>query len=218
VPGRLRSGLGSSRAPACGVRLLRPHRDHTSTTSSCTTPGTKSMVRSKPRGPDLLNLSARKDIWALRQAVASFTPMFGGTILLALGCLMKSGIAVALAPCPRVMRRAPFQAPQPSQKAPHPRVFSSERNEGRPRETALAEERNDALRPGAAPSLLRRPDFSSLGIGFPSRQCPLRINSSCGSGNDRQHARRRLSGDREVAACFFRFATLWLAGRIRLVA
>jgi hypothetical protein len=34
---------------------------------------------------------------------------------------------------------------------PRTKGFSSERNEGRPRETALAEERNDALRPGAAP-------------------------------------------------------------------
>jgi hypothetical protein len=79
------------------------------------------------------------------------------------------------------------------------------KNEGRPRKTALAEERNDALRPGAVPPLLRHQRFSSLGIGSCGRLKGLRATSSCGSGNDRQHARRRLNGGREAAVRFSGF-------------
>jgi hypothetical protein len=50
-------------------------------------------------------------------------------------------------------------------KAPQPR-----KDEGRPRETALAEERNDALRRGAAPLLLRHRLFSSLAGAWRGRQ------------------------------------------------
>jgi hypothetical protein len=51
------------RAPVCGLRLLKPHRDHTSTTSGGI------HARDEPHGsvkaawPDLLNLSARKDMY-----------------------------------------------------------------------------------------------------------------------------------------------------------
>jgi hypothetical protein len=108
--------------------------------------------------------------------------------------------------------------PAASTQKPRTRGFFHLKNEGRPRKTALAEERNDALRPGAVPLLLRHQRVSSLGIGSCGRLKGLRATSSCGSGNDRQHARRRLSGGREAAVRFYGFATLSLAGRIRLVA